>query len=144
MKWYEAIWNCMEITWIYMKWHEVIKISMILSPTFFFDWMQSGSIFFWFFPKQDSVFRKRPRANSADGCGIFWRRRKFELVASEAKTTKTMLDHASCRPIICWSQAIMTSQEIIWDHEISYAWINGGRKMCCEGFMWCLSWPFVI
>lgn len=31
----------------------------------------------------DSVFRKRPRANSADGCGIFWRRSKFELVASE-------------------------------------------------------------
>jgi len=34
-------------------------------------------------PEWDSVFRKRPRANSADGCGIFWRRRKFELVASE-------------------------------------------------------------
>lgn len=34
--------------------------------------------------RQDSVFRKRPRANSADGCGIFWRRSKFELVASEA------------------------------------------------------------
>ena len=30
------------------------------------------------------MFRKRPRANSADGCGIFWRRSKFELVASEA------------------------------------------------------------
>lgn len=37
MKWYEAIWNCMEVTWSYMKWHEVIKISMILSPTFFFE-----------------------------------------------------------------------------------------------------------
>ena len=36
-------------------------------------------------PRQDSVFRKRPRANSADGCGIFWRRSKFELVASEAR-----------------------------------------------------------
>ncbi|CAL1151005.1 unnamed protein product [Cladocopium goreaui] len=34
-------------------------------------------------PDFDSVFRKRPRANSADGCGIFWRRSKFELVASE-------------------------------------------------------------
>ena len=34
--------------------------------------------------REDSVFRKRPRANSADGCGIFWRRSKFELVASEA------------------------------------------------------------
>ena len=36
-------------------------------------------------PRQDSVFRKRPRANGADGCGIFWRRSKFELVASEAR-----------------------------------------------------------
>eukprot|EP00439_Symbiodinium_sp_Y106_P084247 s159_g25.t1 len=31
----------------------------------------------------DSVFRKRPRASSADGCGIFWRRSKFECLASE-------------------------------------------------------------
>ena len=35
----------------------------------------------------DSMFRKRPRANSADGCGIFWRRSKFQLVASEAPKT---------------------------------------------------------
>lgn len=31
----------------------------------------------------DSVFKKRPRESSADGCGIFWRRSKFELLASE-------------------------------------------------------------
>ncbi|CAE7538806.1 rlmE [Symbiodinium natans] len=31
----------------------------------------------------DSVFRKRPRASSADGCGIFWRKSKFEKLASE-------------------------------------------------------------
>jgi len=31
----------------------------------------------------DSVFRKRPRANSADGCGIFWRRSKFDKLAEE-------------------------------------------------------------
>lgn len=31
----------------------------------------------------DSVFRKRPRRSSKDGCGVFWRRTKFQLGASE-------------------------------------------------------------
>eukprot|EP00928_Gymnodinium_smaydae_P018418 TRINITY_DN17010_c0_g1_i1.p1 TRINITY_DN17010_c0_g1~~TRINITY_DN17010_c0_g1_i1.p1 ORF type:complete len:652 (+),score=153.16 TRINITY_DN17010_c0_g1_i1:122-2077(+) len=30
----------------------------------------------------DHEFRKRPRRASADGCGIFWRRSKFEMAAS--------------------------------------------------------------
>mmetsp|Transcript_3226 Transcript_3226/g.7598 ORF Transcript_3226/g.7598 Transcript_3226/m.7598 type:complete len:615 (-) Transcript_3226:107-1951(-) len=29
----------------------------------------------------DGVFHKRPRRGSPDGCGVFWRRSKFELVA---------------------------------------------------------------
>lgn len=31
----------------------------------------------------DSVFHKRPRECSLDGCGIFWRRAKFDLVAQQ-------------------------------------------------------------
>lgn len=31
----------------------------------------------------DSVFHKRPRTASLDGCGVFWRRSKFDLVAWE-------------------------------------------------------------
>lgn len=29
----------------------------------------------------DGVFQKRPRSNSPDGCGVFWRRSKFEMVS---------------------------------------------------------------
>lgn len=32
----------------------------------------------------DSVFHKRPRAASLDGCGLFWRRTKFAMVAKES------------------------------------------------------------
>lgn len=32
----------------------------------------------------DSVFHKRPRCASLDGCGLFWRRSKFELLAQQA------------------------------------------------------------
>eukprot|EP00931_Biecheleriopsis_adriatica_P038222 TRINITY_DN21916_c0_g1_i1.p1 TRINITY_DN21916_c0_g1~~TRINITY_DN21916_c0_g1_i1.p1 ORF type:complete len:647 (-),score=110.17 TRINITY_DN21916_c0_g1_i1:44-1984(-) len=31
----------------------------------------------------DSIFQKRPRKASADGCGIFWRRSKFSLIDSK-------------------------------------------------------------
>ena len=31
----------------------------------------------------DSVYRKRPRATSRDGCGIFWRRKLFTLEAQD-------------------------------------------------------------
>ena len=31
----------------------------------------------------DSVYRKRPRASSRDGCGIFWRRKLFTLEADD-------------------------------------------------------------
>mmetsp|Transcript_79872 Transcript_79872/g.185457 ORF Transcript_79872/g.185457 Transcript_79872/m.185457 type:complete len:681 (-) Transcript_79872:192-2234(-) len=34
-------------------------------------------------PEWDSCFRKRPRTSSRDGCGIFWRKTKFERVDSE-------------------------------------------------------------
>lgn len=33
-------------------------------------------------PEHDSIFEKRPRPSSKDGCGIFFRRSKFELIAS--------------------------------------------------------------
>jgi len=33
-------------------------------------------------PEHDGVFEKRPRPSSKDGCGIFFRRSKFELLAS--------------------------------------------------------------
>jgi len=32
----------------------------------------------------DSAFHKRPRTASLDGCGVFWRRSKFELLQSQA------------------------------------------------------------
>ena len=43
--------------------------------------------FFW--PRLDALgydgaFRKRPRDASPDGCGLFWRRDKFELVATDS------------------------------------------------------------
>lgn len=42
----------------------------------------------------DSVFHKRPRAASHDGCGVFWRRSKFVL---EAQQTMDLVDDRDSR-----------------------------------------------
>eukprot|EP00929_Paragymnodinium_shiwhaense_P013896 TRINITY_DN121749_c0_g1_i1.p1 TRINITY_DN121749_c0_g1~~TRINITY_DN121749_c0_g1_i1.p1 ORF type:complete len:789 (-),score=191.34 TRINITY_DN121749_c0_g1_i1:148-2514(-) len=45
----------------------------------------------------DSAFHKRPRPSSLDGCGLFWRRSKFELVAKHTMDFVDGSDHTGAQ-----------------------------------------------